>query len=165
MDSKDQNLDLTRTKRIHFCPFQSIFVCPSFCETRTRLQATQRRNSHASMNILFTIRISGQSVSNLFTRDGKGLGTAFHRAFIAEKTDAAPPIIRQLSPGNEIEIRSGVYLFHLSRLYRTEGGRGRRERVTRVPSGVFDTCRRSRVSPPVHRSTIQKGEPRSLARA
>jgi len=27
MDSKVQNLDLTRTKRIHFCPFQSIFVC------------------------------------------------------------------------------------------------------------------------------------------
>jgi len=27
MDSKDQNLDLTRTKRIHFCLFQSIFVC------------------------------------------------------------------------------------------------------------------------------------------
>jgi len=27
MDSKDQNLDLIRTKRIHFCPFQSIFVC------------------------------------------------------------------------------------------------------------------------------------------
>jgi len=27
MDSKDQNLDWTRTKRIHFCPFQSIFVC------------------------------------------------------------------------------------------------------------------------------------------
>jgi len=27
MDSKDQNLDLTRTKRIYFCPFQSIFVC------------------------------------------------------------------------------------------------------------------------------------------
>jgi len=27
MDSKDQNLDLTRTKRINFCPFQSIFVC------------------------------------------------------------------------------------------------------------------------------------------
>jgi len=26
MDSKDQNLDLTRTKWIHFCPFQSIFV-------------------------------------------------------------------------------------------------------------------------------------------
>jgi len=26
MDSKDQNLDLTRTKRIHFCSFQSIFV-------------------------------------------------------------------------------------------------------------------------------------------
>jgi len=25
MDSKDQNL--TRTKRIHLCPFQSIFVC------------------------------------------------------------------------------------------------------------------------------------------
>jgi len=24
MDSKDQNLDLVRTKRIHFCPFQSI---------------------------------------------------------------------------------------------------------------------------------------------
>jgi len=27
MYSKDQNLDLTRTKRIYFCPFQSIFVC------------------------------------------------------------------------------------------------------------------------------------------
>jgi len=27
MDSKDQNLDLTRTKRIHLCPFQFIFVC------------------------------------------------------------------------------------------------------------------------------------------
>jgi len=27
MDSKDQNLDLTRTKWIYFCPFQSIFVC------------------------------------------------------------------------------------------------------------------------------------------
>jgi len=27
MDSKDQNLDLTRTKRIHFCPFELIFVC------------------------------------------------------------------------------------------------------------------------------------------
>jgi len=27
MDSKDQNLDLTQSKRIHFCPFQSIFVC------------------------------------------------------------------------------------------------------------------------------------------
>jgi len=27
MDSKDQNLDLTRTKRIYFCPFQSIFMC------------------------------------------------------------------------------------------------------------------------------------------
>jgi len=27
MDSKDQNLDLTRMKRIHFCLFQSIFVC------------------------------------------------------------------------------------------------------------------------------------------
>jgi len=27
MDSKNQNLDFTRTKRIHFCPFQSIFVC------------------------------------------------------------------------------------------------------------------------------------------
>jgi len=26
MDSKDQNLDLIRTKRIYFCPFQSIFV-------------------------------------------------------------------------------------------------------------------------------------------
>jgi len=26
MDSKYLNLDLTRTKRIHFCPFQSIFV-------------------------------------------------------------------------------------------------------------------------------------------
>jgi len=26
IDSKDQNLDLTRTKRIYFCPFQSIFV-------------------------------------------------------------------------------------------------------------------------------------------
>jgi len=25
MDSKDQNLDLTRTKWIHFCLFQSIF--------------------------------------------------------------------------------------------------------------------------------------------
>jgi len=27
MDSKDQNLDLIRAKRIHFCPFQSIFAC------------------------------------------------------------------------------------------------------------------------------------------
>jgi len=27
MDPKDQNLDLIRTKRIHFCLFQSIFVC------------------------------------------------------------------------------------------------------------------------------------------
>jgi len=27
MDSKDQNLDLTQTKRIHLCPFQFIFVC------------------------------------------------------------------------------------------------------------------------------------------
>jgi len=27
MDSKDRNLDLTRTKRIYFCTFQSIFVC------------------------------------------------------------------------------------------------------------------------------------------
>jgi len=27
MDSKDQKLDLTRTKRIHFCPFRFIFVC------------------------------------------------------------------------------------------------------------------------------------------
>jgi len=27
MDSKDQNLDLIRTKRIHFSPFQSIFIC------------------------------------------------------------------------------------------------------------------------------------------
>jgi len=27
MNSKDQNLDFTRTKRIHFCSFQSIFVC------------------------------------------------------------------------------------------------------------------------------------------
>jgi len=27
MDSKDQNLDLIRTKWIHFYPFQSIFVC------------------------------------------------------------------------------------------------------------------------------------------
>jgi len=27
MDSKDQNLDSTWTKRIYFCPFQSIFVC------------------------------------------------------------------------------------------------------------------------------------------
>jgi len=26
MDSKDQNLDLTQTKRIYFCPFQSIFI-------------------------------------------------------------------------------------------------------------------------------------------
>jgi len=26
MNSKDQNLDLTRIKRIHFCPFQFIFV-------------------------------------------------------------------------------------------------------------------------------------------
>jgi len=26
MDSKDENLDLTRTKRIRFCLFQSIFV-------------------------------------------------------------------------------------------------------------------------------------------
>jgi len=26
MDSKVQNLDLTGTKRIHFCPFQFIFV-------------------------------------------------------------------------------------------------------------------------------------------
>jgi len=26
MDSKDQNLDLTRTKRIHFSPFQSVFI-------------------------------------------------------------------------------------------------------------------------------------------
>jgi len=26
MDSKDRNLDLTRTKRIYFYPFQSIFV-------------------------------------------------------------------------------------------------------------------------------------------
>jgi len=29
MDSKDQNLDLTRTKRIHFCPLQSISI--HFC--------------------------------------------------------------------------------------------------------------------------------------
>jgi len=27
MNSKDQNLDLTQIKRIHFCPFQFIFVC------------------------------------------------------------------------------------------------------------------------------------------
>jgi len=27
IDSKDRNLDLTRTKRIHLYPFQSIFVC------------------------------------------------------------------------------------------------------------------------------------------
>jgi len=27
MDLKDRNLDLTRTKRIYFYPFQSIFVC------------------------------------------------------------------------------------------------------------------------------------------
>jgi len=27
MDSKDQNLNLIRTKRICFCPFRSIFVC------------------------------------------------------------------------------------------------------------------------------------------
>jgi len=27
MDSKDQNLNLIRTKQIHFCPFQSIFIC------------------------------------------------------------------------------------------------------------------------------------------
>jgi len=27
MDSKDQNLDLIRTKRIHFCLFQSTFIC------------------------------------------------------------------------------------------------------------------------------------------
>jgi len=26
MDSKNKNLDLTRTQRIHFCLFQSIFV-------------------------------------------------------------------------------------------------------------------------------------------
>jgi len=26
MDSKDQNLDLTRIKQIYFCPFQSIFI-------------------------------------------------------------------------------------------------------------------------------------------
>jgi len=30
MDSKDQNLDFTRIKRIHFCPFQSNFVCWTF---------------------------------------------------------------------------------------------------------------------------------------
>jgi len=27
INSKDQNLNLTRTKRIHFCPFQFIFIC------------------------------------------------------------------------------------------------------------------------------------------
>jgi len=32
MNSKDQNLDLARTKRIHFCLFQSIFVCWIFID-------------------------------------------------------------------------------------------------------------------------------------
>jgi len=31
MDSKYQNLDLTRAKRIYFCPFQSIFVYWAKC--------------------------------------------------------------------------------------------------------------------------------------
>jgi len=37
MDSKDQNLDLTRTKRIYFCPFQSIFLCREHIFLRTSL--------------------------------------------------------------------------------------------------------------------------------
>jgi len=32
MDSKDQNLDLTRTKRVYFCPFQFVFVCWVACK-------------------------------------------------------------------------------------------------------------------------------------
>jgi len=34
MDSKDLNLNLTRTKRIHFCSFQSIFVCWAAIKSR-----------------------------------------------------------------------------------------------------------------------------------
>jgi len=30
MDSKDQNLDLTRTKQIHFCLFQNKFISVYF---------------------------------------------------------------------------------------------------------------------------------------
>jgi len=42
MDSKDQNLDLTRTKRIYFCLFQSIFVCWAAGDSRP-LTITFRR--------------------------------------------------------------------------------------------------------------------------
>jgi len=34
MDSKDQNMDLTRTKRIHFCPFQFILFAGVRSKTR-----------------------------------------------------------------------------------------------------------------------------------
>jgi len=47
MDLKNQNLDLTRTKRIHFCPFKSIFICWAGIEySETRLNPkTARKNS------------------------------------------------------------------------------------------------------------------------
>jgi len=45
MDSKDQNLDLTRTKWIHFCLFQSIFVCWAVTNLCSNLQI---------FNVLFT---------------------------------------------------------------------------------------------------------------
>jgi len=45
MDSKDQNLDLTRTKRIYLYPFQSVFVCwaPKI-ERYFRMRRTARRD-------------------------------------------------------------------------------------------------------------------------
>jgi len=46
MHSKDQNLDLTQTKRIHFCSFQSIFVCWEY---------KKRANESRRMNVLISI--------------------------------------------------------------------------------------------------------------
>jgi len=40
LDSKDQNPDLTRTKRIHFCSFQSIFVYWVVCRYSSRVRGT-----------------------------------------------------------------------------------------------------------------------------
>jgi len=45
MDLKDQNLDLTRTKRIYFCPFQSIFVCWVEIEIGLEFNQSEERKS------------------------------------------------------------------------------------------------------------------------
>lgn len=164
---------------------------PTCGETQTRLEAAQKQTARlaherplGSEIFYAAIRISGRWRTSdnvhefpiLFARD------TVSRVSRVSPSRLYPP--RRFSPESgprrqlfanyrERRIRLDrefVYLFILSPAsHGREGRRGRSERVTRVSSGVFDTCRRSRsLFPPVHRSTIQKGEPRkarSLARA